>query len=672
MIDVKFKYESQITKIYSCEEKSKIGDICKKFTFDIGINFNYICFLSNGKQINNSDYNKPISDFINKYNQERKLVILANKLGLDDNISVIFHFKSHKLTIQCKKVDKMTNIFQQFANKINQDINSLKFYRKKLINHQKTLEEIIFQDDDELNTINIFVEENKNESNSEKKLLNGISFYLICFAFLLIAFYIGKNCRFSSEDDCNSKIKKETNSNKTKEKTIIKNNCNERCLSCNNSVSIDECVICKEDFDLYEGKCIVYTFSATFDVHFINEKIKIYNNDSYHRNSLYAIKVDNKIISPTTEYNFNSKNQQLVYFYFYENTSISLNNMFYNITRLIYFSFNKNYINNFNIINMNSMFNKCISLKKMFFGSFKGNKVTDISYLFSDCISLTSIKIGNFNSSLVTSMKYLFNNCSSLKYIDLSHLNTNKVTDMSRMLAHCNSLNSLNIHNFKTQNVINMKGMFYNCSSLTSLDLISFDTHNVKYMDYMFDNCKSLISLNLLNFNTENVKSMGNMFYNSVSLISLDLANFDTHNVEKMNYMFYNCKSLVSLNLQNFNTINVVDMDFMFSNCISLISLNIKNFNTENVESMAFMFYNCSSLISLDLSNFNITKVNNINSMLYLCDSLIYIDISGFIYNNLLDIFNRLPNNCTVKMNIKEKNKIRNIPSSCNITYKYD
>ena len=653
MIDVKFKYESQITKIYSCEEKSKIGDICKKFTFDIGINFNYICFLSNGKQINNSDYNKPISDFINKYNQERKLVILANKLGLDDNISVIFHFKSHKLTIQSKKVDKMTNIFQQFANKINQDINSLKFYRKKLINHQETLEEIIFQDDDELNTINIFVEENKNESNSEKKLLNGISFYLICFAFLLIAFYIGKNILFFSEDDCNSKIKKETNSNKTKEKTIIKNNCNERCLSCNNSVlkkrkkkekekniiytsycnencldcgisssKRQECVKCKEDFDLYEGKCIVYTFSATFDVHFINEKIKIYNNDSYHRSNLYAIKVDNKIISPTTEYNFNSKNQQLVYFYFYENTSISLNNMFYNITRLIYFSFNKNYINNFTIINMNSMFNKCISLKKMFFGSFKGNKVTDISYLFSDCISLTSIKIGNFNSSLVTSMKYLFNNCSSLKYIDLSHLNTNKVTDMSRMLAHCNSLNSLNIHNFKTQNVINMKGMFYNCSSLTSLDLI----------------------------------------------------NFNTHNVEKMNYMFYNCKSLVSLNLQNFNTINVVDMDFMFSNCISLISLNIKNFNTENVESMAYMFYNCSSLISLDLSNFNITKVNNINSLLYLCDSLIYIDISGFIYNNILDIFNRLPNNCTVKMNIKEKekNKISTIPSSCNITYKYD
>ena len=620
MIEVKFKYESQITKIYNCEEKSKIGDICKKFTFDIGINFNYICFLSNGKQINNSDYNKPISDFINKYNQERKLVILANKLGLDDNISVIFHFKSHKLSIQSKKVDKMTNIFQQFANKINQDINSLKFYRKKLINHQKTLEEIIFQDDDELNTINIFVEENKNESNSEKKLLNGISFYLICFVFLLIAFYIGKNSRFSLEDDCNSKIKKETNTNKTKEKTIIKNNCNERCLSCNNSASIDECVICKEDFDLYEGKCIVYTFSATFDVHFINEKIKIYNNDSYHRSNLYAIKVDNKIISPTTEYNFNSKNQQLVYFYFYENTSISLNNMFYNITRLIYFSFNKNYINIFTIINMNSMFNKCISLKKMFFGSFKGNKVTDISYLFSDCISLTSIKIGNFNSSLVTSMKYLFNNCSSLKYIDLSHLNTNKVTDMSRMLAHCNSLNSLNIHNFKTQNVIYMRGMFYNCSSLTSLDLISFDTHNVKYM------------------------------YN----------------------MFYNCKSLVSLNLQNFNTINVVDMDFMFFNCISLISLNIKNFNTENVGSMAYMFYNCSSLISLDLSNFNITKVNNINSMLYLCDSLIYIDISGFIYNNILDIFNRLPNNCTVKMNIKEKNKIRTIPSSCNITYKYD
>ena len=81
------------------------------------------------------------------------------------------------------------------------------------------------------------------------------------------------------------------------------------------------------------------------------------------------------------------------------------------------------------------------------------------------------------------------------------------------------------------------------------------------------------------------------------------------------------------------------------------------------------MFYQCSSLTSLNLSNFNIQNVVNMYSMFYRCNSLSYIDISNFIVKNNIELFNGLPENCTVKMNIRAINKISIITNSCEIIY---
>ena len=381
----------------------------------------------------------------------------------------------------------------------------------------------------------------------------------------------------TEETDKTDEIFKTYETDKTEEtnKIDIKKKCNDRCLICNNSTSIEECISCNIGFDLYKGECIIYAFKIKYLVDYYYEKIKLFNPEKI--NNLYAIKIEDTVKNPVSEYNFNNIQKNDVYFYLYENSSTSLSNMFENITKIIDFSFNSLSINNFTIINMKGMFSGCTSLKTISFYPFIGQYISDISYLFSYCNSLTSVNLSNFNSNSLKYINNLFYNCSSLINVDISNFNSD---------------------------VLNMSSIFYNCELLKSVNLTNFNTQNTIDMSSMFYNCKSLKSINLNNFKIQNVRKLNDMFYNYILLTSLDLINFDTHNVIDMSGMFYNCISLKSLNLKYFNVLNVINMSSMFSSCISLTSLDLSNFYTQNVTSMNYMFRYCKSLTSLDLSNF--------------------------------------------------------------------
>ena len=47
---------------------------------------------------------------------------------------------------------------------------------------------------------------------------------------------------------------------------IIENKCEIKCLKCNMTSSPEECTYCEKGFELYNGLCIKYTFSATYHV----------------------------------------------------------------------------------------------------------------------------------------------------------------------------------------------------------------------------------------------------------------------------------------------------------------------------------------------------------------------------------------------------------------------
>ena len=121
--------------------------------------------------------------------------------------------------------------------------------------------------------------------------------------------------------------------------------------------------------------------------------------------------------------------------------------------------------------------------------------------MFNGCVSLKSIIFGsNFKTSNVNNFAYLFYSCNSLESLDLSHFDSSSVTSMSNMFAECTSLTSLDLSNFRTNSITFIAEMFKGCMNLKYLDISNFDTSKVTIMEKLFSNCKNLEYINLNNF----------------------------------------------------------------------------------------------------------------------------------------------------------------------------
>jgi len=552
-IKVIFNFNQQNDE-FICKSNEKIENVCKKFTYERAINFNSVFFLVNGKKLFKEDYKKTIAQLAyggilnllvieNNTKSEESLILKQNK-----NASVIFWFNSYPVGIQCLINTKIDEVCISFSNKIGKDFYSLDFYyRNSKLDFTKTFADIASREDIIAKKIEIYVEENRNiikenylnyeEKFTCNKKLILIIVILVILIIIIVFIVILFKVILKKEDD---------------EGTV---DYNERCSSYNKTSLIEECLTCKDGFDLYKGECIPYAFYVIYHVDYYFELVQLFNHNK--KADLLAMKIDNNIINPESELNFESIGNKTVYFYINETNPISLSYMFENITKLIDFSFNNNYINNFNIINLKGMFSGCRNLKKISFGQFRGDGVTDISYLFSCCDALLTASFSKFNPKNLEKMNNLFYNCSSLNNVDLSSVNT--------------------------KNVINMSMLFYNCKSINSLVFSNFDTQNLIDISMMFYNCTSLEGINTKHFITKNVINLSGLFYNCNSLKSLDITNFDTHNVKNMSHMFYNCSSLNTLNVRHFNILNVFDISGMFSDCLLLTSLDLSNFNTKNI-----------------------------------------------------------------------------------------
>ena len=218
------------------------------------------------------------------------------------------------------------------------------------------------------------------------------------------------------------------------------------CLSYSNIT--EECLVCNEDFALYNGSCIPYAFYATYYVDYFYENIKIFNEENI--NNLYKIKMENEIIEPISQHYFNNIKENKVYFYFYKNCSISLMNMFKDIKKLIYFSFNNRYINDFQIINMRKMFSGCTSLTTISFGQFQGQEVFDITNLFYNCTTLQTVSFDKFEGKEIFDISNLFYNCISLTSISFSNFKSGLIKNMNKLFYNCFSLKNIDISNLNT------------------------------------------------------------------------------------------------------------------------------------------------------------------------------------------------------------------------------
>ena len=188
---------------------------------------------------------------------------------------------------------------------------------------------------------------------------------------------------------------------------IIKYICKDRCHLCNNY----QCLECIQGYDLFKGDCISYAFKGVYTSDNDKEKIKLFNSDK--TNNLLAMKIDNNILSPISEYNIPINETINVYYYIKENYSISLSNFFENITRLVNFSFNDLNIDFYNITEMKRMFSGCSSLYYVDFYPFIGQNINDISGLFLQCQHLSSINFSTFKPNSLKYMNLTFHSCVS-------------------------------------------------------------------------------------------------------------------------------------------------------------------------------------------------------------------------------------------------------------------
>ena len=374
---------------------------------------------------------------------------------------VTFVFGGVEVIIQCTKEEKMKDICQRYANKIERNVNSLIFlYGGSHINFELSFEDQANIMDKERNEMSVLVYKNENDE-------------YICPK-------CGEKIKLNIKDDIIlsiNNIKDVINGIKLSIDNIIK-------VSKDNSVNI-------------QLKNVNYLIlnTLTVDIKNINDKINnilsnnIIKNDNINNNNYIIAEIEikekdvNKNIRILNSYEESMRS--------WDNEDVE--NEYKNEEQIKKWQLQING----QMIPFNYFYHFKSKGKYTIKYSFNNN-ITNISNVFCECSSLIDIDLSNFNTNNVTNMRYMFYKCFSLTNIDLSNFNTNNVTNMSGMFFECSSLKNINLSNFNTNNVTNMSGMFFECFSLTNVDLSNFNTNKVTYIRWMFSGCSKLKKENVI------------------------------------------------------------------------------------------------------------------------------------------------------------------------------
>ena len=401
-IKVNFYNEEQNKGTISFQSNQTLKEACQKFSSINGINFNSVFFMLNRKKIKPNDYNKNLNQLVPNVKEGNLDIYVYDKDNSSENsnknYSVIFWFKSTQ--IECSLESKMFDICKSFADKIGKDLSTFNFkYGKEQLNFTKTFGEIINQDEIKRKEIDIIVEEKIESKNRKNKTLivvfSIIGFILIIIIILLtIIFFKKKNTKNKSNYNelSNYTILNDTIISSIIIESTIVNNIIFNNITINNTSNISNEE--NEGLDLYEGKYISYAFSAIYDINNNSESIKLFNPGKI--NSLYAMKIENEIMKPRSNYTFIDIGYNIIYYFLVEDILIDLSYLFSEVEAVIYFSFNQKYINKYNIINLKGMFWDCTNLTNISFFILNTQNLTDISYLFGRCYSLTTINLFGF------------------------------------------------------------------------------------------------------------------------------------------------------------------------------------------------------------------------------------------------------------------------------------
>ena len=387
------------------------------------------------------------------------------------NANVIFNLDGINLTIQCSTEDKMRDICQKYASKVQIPINLLIFlYGGNLINM-----EIIFKDqasslDKDNNVIKVLV---------YRTINNGF-----------VCPNCGGNIKLDLEkiDDIilsNNNIKDTIEGIKLNMETIIKISSNIINIQLKNINILLGNII--EDIKKNNEKLK----NLLSDSNTIINKALINNNDFHNKN----------LISGVLDIKINEINNKVILFEtaIKEGIDVYLNNQKINMikegnkSKIDYIfendgKYNFQIVINANMTNMEGFFEKCSNIIFLDFSNFNTSNVTNMSFMFNGCNKLKEIKgINKFITNKVLKMNCMFQQCYELEYLDLTSFNTINVNNMECMFNKCFKLKEIKgINKFNTSEVKNMNLISHDCKELESLGLSNFNTSKVTIMSYMF------------------------------------------------------------------------------------------------------------------------------------------------------------------------------------------
>ena len=330
--------------------------------------------------------------------------------------TVIFIFKGKKLSILCKKSDKMIDICNNFSSRIGISINSLYFeYLEKPLNLELTFEE---------------------EANLFNKVRNNM--YIYAFDRKI------KHNLYKNEGKINNEliIKYKNNKNQNKIKIF--------------------------------GKLFVDNNKATYKIiyeHTIYELNEYFNLPISSKNKdIFEIKLSGIENITNMSYMFYDCESLLS---IGENSNLNTNNVidmswaFYNCISLISLP-NISKWNTNNVTDISFMFYNCKILFSLpDISDWNTSNVNNMSRIFYNCESLISIPdISKWNTINTTNMSCMFFGCQSLLSLpDISKWNTQNVIDMNCMFYNCKSLKFLpDISKWDTNKLSNIKNLFFGCN----------------------------------------------------------------------------------------------------------------------------------------------------------------------------------------------------------------
>ena len=179
-------------------------------------------------------------------------------------------------------------------------------------------------------------------------------------------------------------------------------------------------------------------------------------------------------------------------------------------------------------------------------------------------------------------------------------------------------------------NINNKKGNYDENKSIQNKNMLRIKLigiNNLSSLSNMFNKCSQLISLpDISKINTINITDISNMFYDCTNLELLpNFTKWNTSNIENISGLFYGCSSLQIIpDISKWNTSKVKYMSNLFSGCAKISYIpDISDWDTSNVTTFREMFNGCSSLQSLpDISKWNTKCVNDKFHIFYGCDQL--------------------------------------------------